>query len=84
MVSYQNRNIQLSMDEIMRVQNEIEYILDKGKCASLEKMAFLSNEKLADQIQVNGTKAYFVNNDGLDVDVTTTALLVANFNQQLL
>jgi len=66
-----------SMDEIINIQNDLENILDKRKCASLENMALLSNKALASQIQVNGTKAYFVNSDGLDVDVSATPLLIS-------
>jgi len=47
-------------------------------------MALLSDKALADHIQVNGTKAYFLNSEGVDIDVTMTAQLVAKYNQKLL
>jgi hypothetical protein len=72
------------MDEIVQVQFDIENVLDKSKCASLVRMALLSNQVLAQSIQVNGTKAYFINSDGVDVDVSYTPLLVASLNQDLI
>jgi len=33
---------------------------------------------------VNGTKAFFINEDGIDVDVTATPMLVATLNQNLI
>lgn len=72
------------MDGLINIQFDIESILDKDSCASLENLALLSNKKLADNIQVNGTKAYFQNVDGIDVDLTPTALLIAGLNQDLI
>jgi hypothetical protein len=58
--------------------------LDPKNCSELENMALLSNKALSDSIQVNGTKAFFINKDGMDVDLTPTPMFVAILNQNLI
>ena len=72
------------MDEIVRLQYDLEKILDKNGCSSLENLALLSNKALADSIKVNGTKAYFLNQDEVKVDLTMTPKLVSTLNQKLI
>jgi len=84
MLTYKNNEIQKAMDEIVRLQFDLELILDSKYCSELENMALLSNKALSDSIQVNGTKAFFINKDGIDVDLTPTPMLVASLNQNLI
>lgn len=44
----------------------------------------MTNKLLADSIKVNGTEAFFTNEDGDDVDVSVTPLLVSHLNGKLL
>lgn len=69
------------MDEIVRLQFDLESILDNKKCSAFENLALLSNKALSGSIKVNGTKAFFVNQDDIRVDVTMTPLLVSKLNQ---
>lgn len=84
MLTYKNNEIQRAMDEIVRLQFDLELILDSKNCSELENMALLSNKALSDSIQVNGTKAFFINKDGIYVDLTPTPMLVASLNQNLI
>ena len=84
MISYDNHNMQTAMDEIIRLQYDLENILDKKNCQALENLALMTNKLLASSVKVNGTKAFFTNEDDFEVDLSATPLLVSHLNQRLI